>query len=229
MKNVKEKNNALLLVLTPVIILLLCVGILIVALIKPYNKMSVYLNLAFMDEFKTNPGDETNGLVIVDGNIKTDYSGETQTEGELIIPSFGEQYAVLQSSGFELSVPVYWGSTSELLERGACQATYSKLAGAAGNTVISAHEDTFFADLDVLKEGDTVTLYTNYGEFVYTVSSLISFNKNDNRYVNPTNDECLTLYTCKKDILGSSDERIGVICKLTEKKFYVMTEEGTEN
>lgn len=227
--NSSKKNNTLKLILTPIIMLFLCVAIVIAAMIKPYNKMSVYLNLVFMDEFKTNPNDGTNGLIIKDGDIKLNYSGETSDEGEVVFPSFGEQFAVLRSSKLDVSVPVYWGSTSELFERGACQATFSKLPGAIGNTVISAHEDTFFAGLQNLKEGDVITINTNYGEFTYTVSETVIFNKNEKKYVNPTDDERLTLYTCKKDILGSSDERVGVICSLTEKKFFVDAEKEAEN
>lgn len=229
MKNNKENKSILIYILTPFIVLFLCVGIAIVAAIKPYNKASVYLNLAFMDDFKTNPNDGLNGLIIKGGDIQLSYTGETSEEGELIIPSFGEQFAVLRSEPLGVSIPVYWGSGRELFERGACQATFSKLPGAVGNTVISAHEDTFFAELHSLDVGDTVTINTNYGEFVYTVTEKISFKKTDKKYVNPTEDTRLTLYTCKKDVLGSSDERIGVVCELTEKKFYVQTEEAGEN
>lgn len=227
--NSKKKNNSLILILTPVFLLMLCIGIILVASIKPYNKLSVYLNLVFMDEFKTNPSDGLSGLTIKDGNIILDYNGETSSEGELIRPSFGEQFAVLRSDALENSVPVYWGSSRELFERGACQATYSKLSGDIGNTVISAHEDTFFADLSNLVVGDTITINTNYGEFLYTVKETISFNKTSKKYVAPTDDIRLTLYTCKKDILGSSSERIGVVCELTEEKFYVQIEEDSEN
>lgn len=229
MNNKKEKkNNFLIYLLTPLFIFILCVGILLVALIKPYNKASVYLNLAFMDEFKTNPN-EDNGLIIKDGNIILDYTGETSSTGEITRPSFGEQFAVLRSDVLELDVPVYWGSSSELFERGACQATYSKLPGDSGNTIISAHEDTFFTELNKLVVGDVITLNTNYGEFSYTVTENITFKKTEKKYVSPTDETKLTLYTCKKDVLGASDTRIGVICELTEQKFYAQTEEAAEN
>ena len=224
-----NKNKILMLVLTPIIVLLICLAVTFIAVIKPYNKLSVYKNLIFMDDFKSDPNNASNGLVIKDGDIILDYSGETSENGEVAIPSFGEQFAVIRSSSLELSIPVYWGSTSELLERGACQATYSKLPGAVGNTVISAHSDTFFSGISNLKTGDIVTINTNYGEFTYTVSEIINFKKTSKKYVNPTDDQRLTLYTCKKDILGASDERIGVVCKLTEKKFYVQSEEASEN
>ncbi len=218
-----DKKKMLLYILTPIILLLLCVAIAVIAAIKPYNKISVYLNLAFMDEFKSNPGDGLGGLVIRDGEIVTDYNGEISDTGEAVMPKFGQQFAVLRCDAFDTSVPVYWGSSRELFTRGACQATFSKLPGVVGNTVISAHEDTFFADLSSVKVGDKITINTNYGEFVYEVTETVAFNKTNKKYVNSTKDERLTLYTCKKDVLGSSDERVGVVCMPIERKFYVDT------
>ena len=229
MSNNKKKNSLVLIhIATPFIILAMCMGILLIVSIKPSDKLKVYKNLVFMDELKLNPDDEAIGLKIKDNTIIDDYKGTTSDKGEFIRPVFGEMYAIIKSDSFDLSVPVYWGSDIELFERGACQATGSVIVGDEGNTVISAHEDTFFSQLSELKKGDTLTVSTNYGEFTYTVRELISFKKDNNKYVNPSKDTRLTLYTCKKDVLGSSDERIGVICDLTEKKFYVTEEASNE-
>jgi len=216
----KKKSSAFLHIVTPFIVLLICSGVLAVALIKPYDKAKVYLNLAFMDDLKLSPQNKSSGLTIKQNEIQTDYSGETSETGEVIHPSFAEQFAVISSDRFSLDVPVYWGSGNELLELGACQAVYSALPGTEGHSVISAHADTFFSELTELKEGDTVKINTQYGEFVYTVKELITFTKTQNKYVAPSKDTKLTLYTCKKDVLGSSDERIGAVCELTQKKFY---------
>ncbi len=216
----KDNSRKVLHIITPFIVCFLCLGIFIVAMIKPYDKIKVYLNLAFMDDLKVNPDSGTNGLVIRENEIKEDFSGETNETGEIIRPKFGELYAMIKSDSFELDVPVYWGSDSQLFERGACQSTGSALLGEDGNTVISAHEDTFFSELSKLEIGDVITLNTNYGQFTYTVKELIEFKKNNNKYVVPSEETKLTLYTCKKDILGSPDGRVGVICEPTEKKFY---------
>lgn len=228
MSGKSDKNNVILHIITPLIILAAAAAVLLVAMIKPYNKAKVYINLAFMDDLKTNPGSGTSGLVIVDNEIDLDYSGETSDEGEVVRVKFGEQLAVLRSEKLG-AVPVYWGSSRELFERGACYASNSVLPGEDGNAVISAHVDTFFADLGELETGDVITLNTSYGEFVYTVTENISFKKTNKKYVIPTDDTRLTLYTCKKNILGASDERIGVICELTERKFYVMDKEDEQN
>lgn len=216
----KENSKKALYMITPFILCFLCLGIFIVAMIKPYDKIKVYLNLAFMDDLKINPDGNTSGLVIRENEIKEDFSGETNENGEIVRPKFGELYAMIKSDKFDFDVPVYWGSDSQLFERGACQSTSSVLLGEDGNIVISAHEDTFFEKLNTLAVGDVITLNTNYGQFTYKVKELIEFQKEDNKYVVPSEESKLTLYTCKKDILGSPDGRIGVICELTEKKFY---------
>ncbi|MDE5771475.1 MAG: class D sortase [Ruminococcus sp.] len=219
MKDNSNKNSLALHIITPFIICFLCLGIFLIAMIKPSDKLKVYMNLAFMDDLKITP-DGTRGLVIKENEIVSDYSGETNETGEIIRPHFAELYAVIKSDAFELDVPVYWGSDRELFERGACQSSSSVLVGEEGNTVISAHEDTFFSELNTLKSGDIITINTNYGQFTYKVKELIEFSKDDNKYVVPSEETKLTLYTCKKDVLGSADERIGVICELTEKQFY---------
>ena len=222
-------SNVLIHILTPFIVLGLCIGILILTMIKPYDKLKVYINIAFMDDLKTTPESAGSGLIIRDHEILDDYSGETSDTGEFIRPKFGEMYAVLSCTAFDISIPVYWGSNSELYEHGACQSTASAIIGDDSNTVISAHEDTFFAELYKLKTGDTVTLKTNYGQFKYTVKESITFNKKESKYVSPSTEPKLTLYTCKRDVLGNADERTGVICELTEKKFYETTGEGSSN
>lgn len=224
-----KNNNILIHIVTPFILLALCVGIIMIAVIKPYDKLKVYVNLAFMDNLKNTPESAGSGLIIRDNKIVDDFNGETYDNGEIIRPKFGEMYAVLSCTAFDISIPVYWGSNSELFEHGACQSSGSVIAGDKGNTVISAHEDTFFAELYKLKEGDTVTLKTNYGQFMYTVKETIVFNKKDDKYVSPSKESKLTLYTCKRDVLGNSDERTGVICELTDKKFYKAAEEGSSH
>lgn len=229
MSEKKKKDDLIIHIVTPFIVLFLCVGIFIAAMIKPSDKLKVYLNLAFMDNLKSTPDSAGSGLIVRDNEIIDEYDGQTYESGEVIHPKFGEMYAVLTTSAFDISIPVYWGSNSELFEHGACQSSGSKILGEEGNTVISAHEDTFFSELYKLKTGDIVTLKTNYGEFVYKVKEIVSFNKKDSRYVSPSETSKLTLYTCKKDILGNADERIGVVCEPTEKKFYKKAGEGSSN
>ena len=229
----KKKSTAPVYLLTGIFMLILCTAVSVGALITPYEKAKTYLNLIFMDEKKIMPSSGLEGLVIKENDIETtpvsDIPEEEQKfydNGQIIRPVFGEQYAVLKCDDISLSVPVYWGSSAELLDRGACQASSSVVIGETGNVVIDAHVNTFFADLNKLSAGNTVVLYTNYGIFTYEVTEQVQFQNTNKKYVLPTEEDRLTLYTCEAQILGTSSNRIGILCSLVSKQFYNPAEEG---
>lgn len=228
MSKKKNKKNIPLHIVTPVLLTAVCAGIVAAAAVKPADKLKTYTNIAFMGSLKSDPytdtSDATHGLVIKDNDIDMDYRGKTSETGEAKRPAFGELYAIVSTEALGIDIPVYWGTTPELLEHGACQSSSSSVFGMSGNSVVSAHVDTFFADLSHVKEDDIVTVNTNYGKFTYKVTKLIEFSSDNRKYIVPTEDDRLTLYTCKRELLGASDRRIGVICELTEKAFYIEKE-----
>ncbi|MDE6087877.1 MAG: class D sortase [Oscillospiraceae bacterium] len=227
-------------VLTALFLLILCVAVSVAVLIVPYEKCKTYLNIVFMDQsMKITPSAGLDGLVIKENEIPTEpipvstenpeNSGTEQTyydQGEIVRPSFGEQYAILNCEEIALSVPVYWGSSPELLELGACQASSSVVLGETGNVVIDAHVNTFFADLSEIQPGATVTLFTTYGIFTYQVTEQVQFENTNKKYVLPTETDRLTLYTCEAQVLGTSSNRIGVLCDLVSKQFYNPLQDG---
>lgn len=209
--------------LTPVFLVILSAGIvMLVYLLMPTHRLQNYLNIAFMDNLKVQS--TTAGLNIIHKDIDTAGDQETSTIGEVIYPHFGEQCATLICEEIDLTVGVYYGTTTELLALGACQSTQNKVIGDTGNVVISAHVNTFFADLSKMEIGDTVTLYTEYGIFTYRATETIQFQKTDKSYVTNSATDKLTLYTCEANVLGNSDMRIGVICEPVSKLYYVTTE-----
>ena len=224
----KKRGGAAIYVITPFLLLLLTGGILILCYyLAPTHRLQKYLNIAFMDNLKTSA--QSDGLRIIENEISTGSApDETYSEGEIIYPTFGEQYAKLEIDSVGINVGVYYGVNPELLERGACQSTQSAIIGETpGNAVIDAHVNTFFSELADVKVGDTVKLYTNYGQFTYKVTEQIEFSKDDKRYLTvPKDAEYLTLYTCKPQVLGSADQRVGVRCEPVEKKFYSQSKEG---
>lgn len=223
----KQKKAAPVYILTGVFLLLLCVAVTTAALIVPYEKTQTYLNIVFMNQGRFSPDQ---GLEIVENtSIPTDLpSGTLPEEGTITRPKFGEQYAVLRCETAEMEVPVYWGSSAQLLERGACQSSATVVIGEAGNSVIDAHVNTFFANLNKIQLGDEIILFTAYGVFTYTARELVKFQNTDKKYILPTETDQLTLYTCEAQILGTSSTRIGVLCDLTKKQFYTSGEEGAE-
>ena len=205
--------------LLPVLVTVLCAGIVLLCSIRPYEQAKTYLKVAFMAGSTSAAGESTNGLNIVQTDIDTDYTGKTDSEGTPAAVAFR-----LRRLGLLVSLLPSGGS--ELLEQGACLTTASALLGASGNSVISGHVNTFFHDLSQLQVGDTVTAYTTYGKFTYEVTEQIQFESTSKSYLKQTDDDRLTLYTCEMQLLGSSSKRVGVICKLTDKAFYTDTEAG---
>ena len=205
--------------------LILSVAISAGVLMIPYERFKTYLHLAFMNQMSapSAQSDGVTGLVITENDrIPTEtIAPEAMSEsGNVVRPSFGDQYAVLSCEKIGLSVPVYWGSSPELLERGACQTTASVVVGEKGNVVIDAHVNTFFADLDKIEVGDEIALYTEYGVFTYQARELVTFENTEKKYILPTISDRLTLYTCQAQVLGTSTTRIGVLCDVVSKQFY---------
>ena len=231
-KKQEKRTNIPLYLFTGIFMVVLCAAVVCAAAIVPYEKFKTYLNIAFMDQMKITPSSGLEGLVIKENeNISTEKpAADTPVyeSGRIIRPVFGEQYAVLECKAASINVPVYWGSTTELLERGACQSTSSVVLGETGNVVIDAHVNTFFANLDQIKPGDEITLYTEYGVFTYTARELVTFESTNKKYVNSTVNDQLTLYTCQAQVLGTSSMRIGVLCDLTAKQFYDQGEEAAQ-
>ncbi len=217
----QKKTPAAVLFVTPVLIFAVCVTLTAVIGVTPYNKFETYLSVAFSDNIRSQTSAADSIVVSGDINLfERDSSVSVSSTGKPVTPSFAQQYAMLSCEAVNMNVPVYWGSSDELLKNGACQMTSSAVIGAPGNTVIDAHVNTFFADLDKLKEGDTVKLNTSYGEFVYRVKTQAVFEKTDKKYVSQDKTDKLTLYTCVRQILGSSSQRLAVICEPVEKNFY---------
>lgn len=213
--------------LTPALILVLCAGILALAyVLAPTHKLQKYLGLAFMDDLRTTSVNA--GLHIIEQQIETDDGRQTYEKGEVVYPSFGEQYATLVCEDIGLTVGVFYGVNSELLAKGACQTTQSAVLGTGGNTVIDAHVNTFFSELSQMQPGSRVVLYTSYGCFTYEAEKQIQFAKTDKRWLQVTKDDCLTLYTCAPQVIGSSDQRIGMRCKLVSAAYYTQPEDGQE-
>ncbi|MBR5722808.1 MAG: class D sortase [Oscillospiraceae bacterium] len=219
-KTAKQRSSLPAYLLTPLLLLLLTGGILVLCYsLAPVHYVQKYLNIAFMDNLKTTG--TTDGLHIKENEIETvkKPDADTYEEGKINYPVFGEQYAVLSAESIGLTVGVYYGVNAELLDRGACQSSQSAIIGDHGNTVIDAHVTTYFSELSKLKPGDEVELFTNYGQFTYKVKEQISFDKEDKHWLAVSKDDRLTLYTCAPQVIGSADKRIGVWCEPVSRKF----------
>ena len=86
-------------ILLPLLVAVLCAGILLLGSIRPYEMAKTYLKVAFMDGSGVVSDNGTNGLNIVQTDIDTDYTGETAEEGTPVVSDYGSQCAVRRSTG----------------------------------------------------------------------------------------------------------------------------------
>lgn len=131
------------------------------------------------------------------------FDGRQEAEGATgnsvseVHPMQGEQYGEIRCEAAELSAPLYYGDTEEILEKGAGTYTGLELPGEGGQSLIGAHDTTYFAPLAKLKQNDELTVLTTYGNYLYRVESC---EVKDVTEVYPAEaeneEETLILYTC---------------------------------
>ena len=135
------------------------------------------------------PADNTNASSEIADNITS------INEEDWIVPTVGEQYAVLTCESIGLDVPVYCGDTDEILGK---------------------HDTTFFAPLEKMKENDEVILSTTYGKYTYKVSKRSIIKGADIDL--STKEDTLILYTCYPfgEIIKDRNNKIIFECSLVE-------------
>ena len=110
-----------------------------------------------------------------------------QSLANIPLPTPGPEHATrIQIPALDVDAPIVQGDGWEQLKKGVGQHVGSANPGHQGNIVLSAHNDIFgelFRDLDRLKAGDQVILYTNQRAYTYIVS--------DSKVVEPTQVEVM--------------------------------------
>ena len=214
-------------VLTPFLILAICVCIVIIIMTKPYNMAKPYADMIF---------DVSNALTREAENVRTlnkyrdddaplqikKYKdSETGEEHAIIYPYLGDRYGTLNCKAAGMKdLPIFSGDTEDILTKGIGWFNGSVFIGHKGNVVLAAHNHTFFINLPNCKVGDEVVIDTDYVKQTYIVTQKEVFHMTDYQWVRPTTDDRLTMYTCwNEGRLGMSEYRLAVICKLTKREW----------
>lgn len=117
----------------------------------------------------------------------------------------------------DLSAVVVDGTTRKKLLLGPGHLEDSALPGSNGNSVITAHRDTFFRHIVDLSKGDEVIVQRNGKTYTYEVTAKKIVQPDDVSVIKPTKDSRLTLITCYPTYyIGPAPERLIVISKLKE-------------
>ncbi len=139
-----------------------------------------------------------------------------QSLADIPIPTQGpEQATRIQIPAIGIDAPIVQGDGWEQLKKGVGQRIGSANPGDNGNVVLSAHNDIFgeiFRDLDRLKPGDEVTIYTNQRSYTYIVSENNVVEPTQVDIMDNTSQPTLTLISCYPYLVD--DQRIAITARL---------------
>lgn len=123
-----------------------------------------------------------------------------QSLAAIPVPTASPEQAVrIQIPAIGVDAPVIQGDGWEQLKKGVGQHAGTPNPGETGNVVLSAHNDVFgeiFRDLDRLKTGDTVILFTNLRTYTYIVNQNRIVEPSQVEVMSPTADSVVTLISC---------------------------------
>lgn len=103
---------------------------------------------------------------------------------------------VLRIPALDLIVPVYSGTSSSELDRGAGHIQGTAALGSVGNTGIAGHRDGFFRTLNRVKLGQTLYVETLGSTQRYRVTEMRVVAPSDVSVLAPTARPSITLITC---------------------------------
>ncbi len=127
----------------------------------------------------------------------------------------GDNIAYLEIPALNLNVSVLEGATWENLAKGPVHVSNTAKIGDAGTALISGHRTMYaapFHNLNNLKAGDKIILYTKKAVFTYMVVGLKRVNPDDWSEVKPNSEPRLVLSTC--DPMYSAAQRLLAISRL---------------
>jgi sortase A len=154
-------------------------------------------------------------VVLPEGHTPPDSSGRSQPNiaeipehlrplvqslANIPIPTPASHQAIrLQIPAIDVDAPVVQGDGWEQLKKGVAQHIGTPNPGENGNLVLSGHNDVYgevFRDLDRLKRGDVIIVYTSQRQYNYFVTKTQIVEPTAVEVMAPTPDATLTLISC---------------------------------
>jgi sortase A len=121
----------------------------------------------------------------------------------------------LEIPKISLDAIVLEGASRKQLKLGPGRITTTAVPGETGNSVITAHRDTFFRHIYELAKGDEILVRRNGELFRYKVTGKKVVDPADLSVLKQTNDSQLTLITCYPTyFIGPAPERLVVFSKM---------------
>jgi len=156
-----------------------------------------------------------------------DFQMSSANSVNLTKPKPGQYIGSLAILRLKRTIAIYEGTSNAVLKKGAGHYTKSVLPGFANNSVIAGHRDSVFSKLDRLKVGDSLTVKTGYGIYVYVIDSFRIVKADDRTVIVPTPTATLTLSTCYPFyFVGNAPKRFIVTAHLSTDP-YIIKQPGT--
>ena len=146
------------------------------------------------------PPTSANGAQYNEAEIPEHLRPVMQAFASLPLPTPSALQAIrLQIPAIDLDAPVVQGDGWEQLKKGVGQHPFTPDPGQPGNIVLSAHNDVFgelFRDLDQLKPGDTIILFSPVTQYVYIVTGTQIVTPTQVDVMNSGGGSTITLISC---------------------------------
>ncbi len=113
-------------------------------------------------------------------------------------PEYGTQYATIEIPNLDLTLPVYYGDTLDVLKKGIGHSSGSYFPGENGSIIYMGHNSKkMLRRLGELKIGDKINIKTEYGEFTYKIydTKIVKETEKEKLPIQKEK-EILMLYTC---------------------------------
>jgi sortase A len=166
------------------------------------------------------PPDSPGGVQPNEAEIPEHLRPLIQSIANLPVPTPGPEQAIrIQIPAINIDAPVVQGDGWEQLKKGVGQHVGSPNPGQKGNIVLSAHNDVFgqlFRDLDRLKDGDQIILFTNARAYVYVIRQSQIVEPTQVEVMAPSQEPVVTLISCYPYMVDK--QRIVVSAILEEQR-----------
>ncbi len=170
-----------------------------IALVQPTMTPTPLIIAAVLPSGHT-PPDSPGGARPNDAEIPEHLRPLVQSLAQIPIPTPAPEHAIqIQVPAIGVDAPVVQGDGWEQLKKGVGQHIGTANPGTDGNLVLSAHNDIFgeiFRDLDQLKAGDVVVIYTNQRSYTYVITGWQVVEPTQVEVMAPTSNPTVTLISC---------------------------------
>ncbi|PKQ19329.1 MAG: class D sortase [Actinobacteria bacterium HGW-Actinobacteria-6] len=153
-------------------------------------------------------GTSSSSTTAVVEKIRVSVNDAIKPEPVLPAPAPGDTIGSLSIPVLKQEIPIIEGTGTKELKKGVGHFIGSVLPGVSDNCVLSAHRDTYFANLGKVKVGDQLIVKTVIASYTYEVSEIRIVDKDDRTVIVPKDHGVLTLSTCYPfDFVGSAPDR----------------------